>query len=705
MFASRTPYPQFFDLQGQPLESGYIYYGEPFQNPVTNPIQVFFDKEGTQPVALPVRTQDGYISRTGTPADIYINQDYSIAVFDKNMQLVYSKQSAIESVGQYQGVLDVTSNAFGAIGNGVADDTLSIQAALDAAGLAGGGVVLLPADKEFLITASLIMNYSGVTLTGAQRYSSVLKPVGNFDAIVVDDGAEGVNIENMRISGAGMTGGNVFNIADGARTNINNILGASVWNIGLAQKFNLLEFTNLWFFGCRGEHAFKLSGTPSLRGDVVEFNNVTASASSSVTYANRMVGLIWEGNIHTVTTHGLRFVVPSMGILIRSAGGGSFPAQQPAFMFAHDIEVDYPYYESLKIDNCYSVKIVNFYGSNSVTASAVTINTGAKSGSIANGFFHGNNKEGMVIDGDDWQITGTESSLNSLPIGNLAKYAGIRIGANANRINFAGCHSGDVDGSGATQSYGLLIEAGATNITWNGYLGGNLYYPYKDNTTSNANVSISAQGGAVTIDNNLAYGVVDGFGAEASPTIASGVITAVTVTNQGYSFTSAPQVFAFDPNGTGAGATFAATLTGDKVTSISVVTGGASYSADTVIYFRPLNNSVTLRPYSNASANLILRARAKGNGTVDLGNDGGTGLLVFAESNSKNYLTAKGNIAGGAPQIFCAGTDTNIDLSLLPKGTGKIQLSTPYVNTPSTITGYIEIKDNSGVIRKLAVIS
>ena len=78
---------------------------------------------------------------------------------------------------------------------------------------------------------------------------------------------------------------------------------------------------------------------------------------------------------------------------------------------------------------------------------------------------------------------------------------------------------------------------------------------------------------------------------------------------------------------------------------------------------------------------------------------------MFAEANSKNYLTTKGNIAGAAPQIFCAGTDTNIDLSLLPKGTGKIQLSTPYVNTPSAITGYIEIKDNSGVIRKLAVIS
>ncbi|MBF5041996.1 MULTISPECIES: glycosyl hydrolase family 28-related protein [Myxococcaceae] len=69
---------------------------------------------------------------------------------------------------------DVT--AFGARGDGVTDDTAAIQAALDAAGAAGGGMVLVPSGT-FRVSPSArtrLVLRSGVHLTG-QGLSSVLK--------------------------------------------------------------------------------------------------------------------------------------------------------------------------------------------------------------------------------------------------------------------------------------------------------------------------------------------------------------------------------------------------------------------------------------------------------------------------------------------------------------------------------------------------
>ncbi|MBY0311003.1 MAG: right-handed parallel beta-helix repeat-containing protein [Phycisphaerales bacterium] len=61
---------------------------------------------------------------------------------------------------------------FGAVGDGVADDTVSIQRAIDAAGAAGGGVVYIPAGKYRLSRQSseyeglLILDYPAVELRG-----------------------------------------------------------------------------------------------------------------------------------------------------------------------------------------------------------------------------------------------------------------------------------------------------------------------------------------------------------------------------------------------------------------------------------------------------------------------------------------------------------------------------------------------------------
>lgn len=94
-----SPFPIFNDIDGNPLENGYIYVGTPGLNPETNPIQVYWDAALTVPAAQPIRTLGGYPSRNGTPARLYVNSDYSIRVQNSKGSLVYSAPAATERYG------------------------------------------------------------------------------------------------------------------------------------------------------------------------------------------------------------------------------------------------------------------------------------------------------------------------------------------------------------------------------------------------------------------------------------------------------------------------------------------------------------------------------------------------------------------------------------------------------------------------------
>jgi len=86
-----SPFPVFNDLNGTPLEAGYIYIGQSNLNPETAPINVFWDAACTIPAAQPIRTVGGYASRNGTPSRLYVTADtYSITVRNRNSVFVFS---------------------------------------------------------------------------------------------------------------------------------------------------------------------------------------------------------------------------------------------------------------------------------------------------------------------------------------------------------------------------------------------------------------------------------------------------------------------------------------------------------------------------------------------------------------------------------------------------------------------------------------
>lgn len=89
-------YPIFTDIDGQPLEDGYVWIGVANLQPIGNPINVYWDAALTLPAAQPIRTRGGYPVNSGTPARLYVNSDYSIQVQNKNGSVVYSAPQATE---------------------------------------------------------------------------------------------------------------------------------------------------------------------------------------------------------------------------------------------------------------------------------------------------------------------------------------------------------------------------------------------------------------------------------------------------------------------------------------------------------------------------------------------------------------------------------------------------------------------------------
>lgn len=91
--AASNPFPQFFDLDGSPLDGGRVWIGQPGQNPETAPKAAFWDAGATMPAAQPLATLNGYIARTGAPAQVFVEGDYSIAVRNRRGELVVAAPS------------------------------------------------------------------------------------------------------------------------------------------------------------------------------------------------------------------------------------------------------------------------------------------------------------------------------------------------------------------------------------------------------------------------------------------------------------------------------------------------------------------------------------------------------------------------------------------------------------------------------------
>lgn len=152
--------------------------------------------------------------------------------------------------------------------------------------------------------------------------------------------------------------------------------------------------------------------------------------------------------------------------------------------------------------------------------------------------------------------------------------------------------------------------------------------------------------------------------------------------------------------------------------SVRFLTNGASqeqlrvsHTASAVNYVQVTGAATGNNPNVTAQGsdnNISIYLSSKGTGSVRFFTNGAGSeqfRVLHTAGTIANYLTATGNTTGNAPSFSVAGSDTNIDLALTPKGTGRVKFGTYTANMALTIQGYIEILDSGGTIRKLAVIA
>jgi hypothetical protein len=263
----QVPYPVFYDRDGQPLDNGNIYIGVANLDPVTNPLQVYYDDALTIAASQPLITSGGYVYRNGTPAQLYVNAtDFSITVNDSKNLLVYnfpegtgispnasgvaftgfkgqvgtvadladadgsdwigftpSGVNAVARSAQDKMRESVSVKDFGAIGDGVTDDTAAIQDAIDAIATAGGEL-LFPAGT-YLITSSISKTFADGVNIQIRGYGAKIDATAVSSLNVIELGGSRVsstalganvskNSDTFTVSSAsGITGGRILLIS------------------------------------------------------------------------------------------------------------------------------------------------------------------------------------------------------------------------------------------------------------------------------------------------------------------------------------------------------------------------------------------------------------------------------------------------------------------------------------------------------------
>jgi hypothetical protein len=314
-------FPIFTDIDGQPLEDGYVFIGTANLNPITNPITVYWDAALTLAAAQPIRTLGGYPMNSGTPARLYVNSDYSIQVQNKNGSLIYSAPAATERYGNIISSADVTFlqagtgavtrtaqakmrdvvsvKDFGAVGNGITDDTTAVHAAFNAA-KAQRASVYFPAGT-YRVTSGYTnsTNYTDLYMFGdGQTREGVGSGLGS--CVLLDNasassffykitGRSALTVDNMTFKCNQFAQDREFFVFDSGFhaeffTNVNFESVEKPFVFKINSYFQNSAFTNVQFRSSGTFHS-EAGGTQNLRGTLMALNNVNHESGVPVNTA------------------------------------------------------------------------------------------------------------------------------------------------------------------------------------------------------------------------------------------------------------------------------------------------------------------------------------------------------------------------------------------------------------------------------------
>lgn len=130
-----SPHLYLADVTGRPLDYGRVYFGEPNKDGEFYPINIFSDKELTEPLAQPVYTKGGFLHNNGDITEVFAYEGvYSVKVLDQYGRKIFYKGEVAK-----QTIEDVTSDVVDAAQVEINRRMFLLDAAIAAAAAAGAG--------------------------------------------------------------------------------------------------------------------------------------------------------------------------------------------------------------------------------------------------------------------------------------------------------------------------------------------------------------------------------------------------------------------------------------------------------------------------------------------------------------------------------------------------------------------------------------
>jgi len=354
-----VPYPVFSGQDGLPLDNGYVWIGTANLYPITNPIAVYFDEALTIQATQPLRTINGFISNAGTPAQVYVDAiNFSIVVQDSKGTMVYNFPDGTGLSPQACGVTydppftggipypvcekleqTVSVKDFGAVGDGVTDDTTAIQDAIDAFS-ATGATIFLPAGT-YKVTSTLNIQSSYISLVGDGRGTTIIESASAINDVIYLQGLSSPGIYNNTLRDFDIrfsvttTAGNAISMYRANQIIVERVNIDAAWNCFNIKTTNNVILTEIIGSNVRGDYGcywHSLSdGTE--RSDVLTMANTVFNNNS-----NGGDGIVLDGFVQTLRLVCVGILNANYGFQVKNTVPN--PSYFPGFIECFDLEID-----------------------------------------------------------------------------------------------------------------------------------------------------------------------------------------------------------------------------------------------------------------------------------------------------------------------------------------------------------------------------
>jgi hypothetical protein len=300
-YISPQPKLQFLDNNGVPLSGGLVYT---YAAGTTTPAVTYTDATGnsanSNPVILDSRGECSiwlgsssykFKLTTSTNVEIWTVDNISVLTDSANIVFTESGVGAINQTVQSKLRLGyVYPEDFGAVGNGIINDTTALQDALNT-----GRDVYLAAGKTYLHTTALSVTTNYQWFGGP----GVLKAAGAINSVNVGGDSIGVKL-SLNFNSPGQTIGYAIYISNASQVTIERAYLYDAFGALYVEQANTVEVQWMWG-NVRG---------PGIKwyGDAVKLSEIL-SVNFCVLYPGAdYYGFDWDGNCSNLSVKYMRFV-------------------------------------------------------------------------------------------------------------------------------------------------------------------------------------------------------------------------------------------------------------------------------------------------------------------------------------------------------------------------------------------------------------